>query len=208
VWKDFRGLDELQHQRDWRFTPGRLLAGSTLGVVGLGAIGTAVAERARAFGMRVVAIRRSYTPGMTSPVAEELGGPSDLPRLLAEADVVVLSAPETPETDNLIGADELALMKPGSVLCNVARGSLVDETALIDALSRGRLRAAILDVVQEEPLPPDSALWKAPNLYLSPHSAPSQDGYFDRLAELFARNVLRYAKGEPLINLASPDQGY
>jgi phosphoglycerate dehydrogenase-like enzyme len=158
--------------------------------------------------MRVVAIRRSYTPGMTSPVAEELGGPSDLPRLLAEADVVVLSAPETPETDNLIGADELALMKPGSVLCNVARGSLVDETALIDALSRGRLRAAILDVVQEEPLPPDSALWKAPNLYLSPHSAPSQDGYFDRLAELLARNVLRYAKGESLINLASPDQGY
>jgi phosphoglycerate dehydrogenase-like enzyme len=189
-------------------TPGRLLAGCTIGIVGLGAIGTAVAERARPFGMRVIATRRRFVPGMTSPVADELLGPDGLDHLLAESDAVILAAPQTAETENLIGERELALMKPGSVLCNVGRGALVDETALLAGLADGRPAAAILDVTREEPLPSTSPLWDAPNVYLSPHSAAVNDGYFDAVLDLFVANLVRYVKDEPLLNEVRPDVGY
>jgi phosphoglycerate dehydrogenase-like enzyme len=208
VWKGFRRFDEMQHERVWQLTSGRRLAGCTIGIVGLGAIGTAVAERARAFGMRVIATRRRFVPGMTSPVADELLGPDGLDHLLTASDAVVLAAPETPETENLISERELALMKPGSVLCNVGRGALVDETALLAALAAGRPSAAILDVTREEPLPRTSPLWEASNVYLSPHSAAVHDGYFDAVLDLFAANIVRYVRGEPLVNLVDPHAGY
>jgi len=208
VWKDFRGLDAKQQRHEWAFSPGRLLSGATIGIVGLGAIGSQVAQRARAFGLRVVATRRSWTPGTTSPLADELWGTDGLDALLEQSDIVVLSAPDTPETDNLIGAPQLARMKPGAVLCNVARGTLVDEDALVAALVDGWIRAAILDVARQEPLPPDHPLWDAPNVYISPHSSTSQDGYFDRVIELFARNVARFVAGERLVNLVEPARGY
>ena len=208
IWKDFRELDRLQHEHAWTFHQGKRLVGKTLGVVGLGAIGTAVAQRAKAFDMRVVAVRRSYEPGMISPVADVLYPLSGLHRLLAESDVVVISAPATPETENLIGAPELAQMKPGAILCNVARGSLLDEDALAAALGDGRLSAAILDVARNEPLAPDDPLWEVPNLYLSPHCSTSREGYVDGLIQLFADNVKRYAAGQPMINLITPDKGY
>lgn len=208
VLKDFRGLDDLQREHTWSFHPGRRLVGKTLGIVGLGAIGSAVARRAKAFDMRVVAVKRRHEPGATSPVADALYPLTDLDRLLAESDVVVLSAPATPETDDLIGARELALMRPDAVLCNVARGSLLDEGALVAALRAGRLGAAILDVTRHEPPPPDDPLWDAPNLYLSPHSSTSQEGYVDGVTELFAGNLLRYVAGEPMVNVVAPDKGY
>lgn len=208
VMKDFRGLDELQRQHTWSFHPGRRLVGKTLGVVGLGAIGSAVARRAKAFDMRVVAVKRHHHPGEVSPVADVLYPLAELDRLLAESDVVLLSAPATPETDDLIGEHELTLLHPGAVLCNVARGSLVDEVALVAALEDGRLGAAILDVTRHEPPPPDDPLWEAPNLYLSPHSSTSQDGYVDGVTELFARNLLHYMAGEPLDNVVTADKGY
>ncbi|HSS08734.1 MAG TPA: NAD(P)-dependent oxidoreductase, partial [Acidimicrobiales bacterium] len=163
---------------------------------------------ARAFGMRVVATRRRFTAGMTSPVADELLGPDGLDHLLAVSDAVVLAAPETPETEDLIGQRELALMKPRSVLCNVGRGALVDETALIAGLVAGQPAAAILDVTREEPLPATSALWDAPNLYLSAHSAAVHDGYFDSVLDLFGANIVRYVNDEPLVNLVDPNVGY
>jgi phosphoglycerate dehydrogenase-like enzyme len=208
VWKGTRRLEEMQRTRTWQFATGRTLSGCTLGVVGLGAIGTAVARRAQAFGLRVLATRRRYTPGMTSPVADELYGPDGLGKVLEGSDIVVLALPETDQTHNVIGAAELALMKSGGVLCNVGRGSLVDETALLAALTGGQLGAAILDVTQQEPLPPDSPLWDAPNIYLSPHSAASVDHYAEDLADLLAGNIRRYAAGEPLVNLVDPDAGY
>jgi phosphoglycerate dehydrogenase-like enzyme len=208
VWKGTRHLEELQRTRTWQFATGRTLSGRTLGVVGLGAIGTAVATRAQAFGLRVLATRRRYSPGMTSPFADELYGPDGLGKVLEGSDIVVLALPETDQTQSLIGADELGLMKAGSVLCNVGRGSLVDEPALLAALTSGHLGAAILDVTREEPLPPDSPLWEAPNIYLSPHSAASVDHYAEDLAALLATNIRRYAAGEPLVNLVDPDAGY
>ncbi len=208
VWKHLRTLEDLQLRQDWQFTPGRLLSGRTMGIVGFGAIGHAVAQRARAFGMRVIATRRHYTPGQLDPDADQLFGPDGLAVLLAESDVLVLAAPETPETENLIGAAELAAMKADSVLCNVGRGSLLDEDALVAALRAARLGAAILDVARVEPLPAGHPFWTERNVYLSPHSAASQDGYFDRLAELFAANVVRYARGDALINSVTPEAGY
>jgi phosphoglycerate dehydrogenase-like enzyme len=124
-----------------------------------------------------------------------------MPHLLAESDVVVLCAPATAETKDLIDRAALARMKPGAVLCNVARGALVDEDALIRALGSGHLAAAILDVTRREPLPKDDPLWAAPNLYLSPHSSIPPDAYDERLLALFARNLRAYANGSPLENL-------
>jgi phosphoglycerate dehydrogenase-like enzyme len=145
---------------------------------------------------------------MTSPAADELLGPDGLAYLLRNSDAVVLALPETAESDGMIGAPQLTLMRQGSVLCNIARGSLVDEDALLEALRSGHLRAAVLDVARQEPLPVDSPLWDAPNLYYSPHSAASQDGYFDRLIDLFATNLLHYVRGEGLVNLVDPQVGY
>jgi phosphoglycerate dehydrogenase-like enzyme len=208
VWKGFRHFDEMQQAHTWRLTSTRLLAGCTIGIVGLGAIGGAVAERARAFGLRVIATRRRFVTGMTSPIADELLGPDALDYLLAESDAIVLAAPQTDETENLIGERELALMKPGSVLCNVGRGTLIDEGALLAGLEAGRPAAAILDVTREEPLPTDSPLWNAPNLYLSPHSSAVHDRYFDSVINLFVTNLARYLKDEPLLNLVRPEVGY
>ena len=204
VWKSARVIEAMQRERRFSRPPGRTLAGCTLGIVGLGAIGGAVAERARAFGMRVLATRRRWRPGETSPLADELYGPAGLDRLLERCDALVLAAPATPETRDLIDARALRRMKPGAVLCNVARGSLLDEAALIEALASGRLAAAILDVTREEPLPPDDPLWDAPNLYLSPHCAVSPDAYDRRVLELFADNLERYAAGLSPLNLAAP----
>jgi phosphoglycerate dehydrogenase-like enzyme len=120
----------------------------------------------------------------------------------------VIAAPETPETRGLIGAAALAAMKPGSVLCNVARGSLVDEAALIEALRSGHLRAAILDVASEEPLPASHALWSAPNVWISPHCSASTDNYAELVLEFFADNLERYARGEPLRNVVDLGAGY
>ncbi len=205
VWKDIRALEELQRARRWEFTQGRLLMGSTIGIVGLGAIGSEIAKRAKAFGMHVLAIRRSHRPGMTADNVDELfgPGPDGLGELLRRCDVIVLSAPATAETTDLIGVAELNAMKPGAVLVNVARGPLVDEAALIAALVDGHLGAAILDVTRTEPLPSDDPLWDAPRLYLSPHCSTSQDGYNDRLLDLYADNLTKYLASEPLKNLVT-----
>jgi phosphoglycerate dehydrogenase-like enzyme len=204
VWKDLRELNRLQTERRWEPAFGRTLHGSTIGIVGLGAIGREVATRARAFGMRVIASRRRATPGMASEYADELLGPDRLHDLLARSDIVVLAAPATGETVDLIDRRALAAMKPGAVLCNVSRGELVDESALVEALHARALRAAILDVVRTEPLPAQHPLWSTPGLYLSPHSAVSADGYIDRVLDLLADNLARYVHSQPLHNLVEP----
>ena len=208
VWKDLRHFEDNQRARVWERHRAGLVEGRTLGIVGMGAIGSAVAKRAKAFDLRVIATRRSYQPGMTAAFVDELMGPQSLARLLRESDAVLLSVPLTEETTEMIGPEQLAMMKPDAVLCNVARGGLVDEQALIEALSSGHLGAAVLDVTKAEPLPSDSPLYDAPNLYISPHSSTSDEGMSIRLAQLLGGNLVRYAAGERLINERDPALGY
>jgi phosphoglycerate dehydrogenase-like enzyme len=200
-WKLFPALERLQKAQDWTPTYGRNLAGSTIGIVGFGAIGAAVATRAKALGMRVLANRRSA--GAHHPAVEQFFSAGDLHALLAECDAVVLCAPESPETRLMFNADAFAAMKKGAYFCNVARGSLVDEPALIAALTSGHLSAASIDVATTEPLPPGDPLWTAPNLAISPHSAASVEKYFQNVWQLFRENMERYLVGEKLANVIS-----
>jgi phosphoglycerate dehydrogenase-like enzyme len=203
VWKRFDDLADQQRRHVWEPAYGRQVSGLTLGVVGLGAIGTAVAERARALGMRVLAVRRRPDASDRPPVVDEIVGPGRLHDVLARVDAVVVCAPATPDTHDLFDAAAFSAMRPGAVFCNVARGSLVDEPALLEALRSGHLGAAVLDVTREEPLPADSPLWDAPNLRLSPHSAASLDHYLESVFDLFTDNLGRYVRGEPLRNVVA-----
>jgi len=213
--KALRAYDEFQQQRVWatpeqwwNLADGRLLEELTLGVVGLGQIGQAVAQRAHALGMRVVANRRR--PGRLGhpDYVDELYGPDGLDRVLEQADVLVLAAAETEGTMALIGRREFELLPAGALFCNVARGTLVDETAMAEALTSGRLGGALLDVTAVEPLPPESPLWSTPNTYISPHSASSHDKMIEHTVELFADNLRRYLAGETLRNLVDQELGY
>ena len=208
VWKRFREIEDAQRTHRWDPLYGEQVAGATLGLLGLGAINSAVAARARAFGLRVLATRRSATPGATAPDVDELYPPDALHTMLARCDAVIAAVPETAETTGLFDAAAFAAMRAGSFFSNVGRGSLVDEAALIEALQRGHLRAAALDVASVEPLPAESPLWDAPNLYLSPHSAAAPAALFANLHELFEDNLTRYLAGEPLRNEVDMRRGY
>jgi phosphoglycerate dehydrogenase-like enzyme len=200
VWKRLREADDHQRHSEFVRTYGRTFAGSTIGIVGLGSIGRAVADRLRPFGCRLLGLKRSFRPGDTSEHADALYGPDQLHELLGQCDAVVLAAPATSETRHLIGARALAAMPRHAVLVNVARGSLVDEDALVATLREEGIAAAVLDVFEQEPLPVDSPLWTLPNVYVSAHSSVSVDRYMDDVFELFYDNVKRRLAGEPLRN--------
>ncbi len=213
------GLLELQRERTWQPLEGVELRDVTVGIVGLGSIGRAVGALATAFGCRVVAVRRRSEGGSVLPTDDEnrsfgevmldrVGGPSSLPQLLSESDFVVLAAPLTPETENMIDEGALAMMKSSAWLINVARGRLVDERALLDALRAGRIGGAVLDTFREEPLPPTSEFYDLPNVIVTPHTSWSSGRVLDRSVELFCDNLRRYAAGEPLLNVVDPAAGY
>jgi phosphoglycerate dehydrogenase-like enzyme len=183
------------------------LDGQTLGIVGLGAIGCRVARIGAAMGMRVVGTRRETDWPVPDGVAEALA-PSDLPRLLEESDVVVLSAPLTAETRGLIGAAELARMKRTAWLVNVARGKLIQEAALLEALRSGAIAGAALDVFEHEPLDPASPLWAMPNVLVTPHVAGFRGDYWEAATDLFSDNLRKFLAGEPLLNLVDKRAGY
>ena len=184
-----------QAARHWEHHEWREVMGSTWLVIGVGAIGSAVAERAQAFGAHVIGVRR--TPDGTEPV-DEMIGPDAVAVALPRADVVVLTLPGGDATRHLVDAAFLAAMRDDAVLVNVARGSIVDEAALIAALDAGRPDFAVLDVVGEEPLPADSPLWSHPRVVVTPHSSSGGHGRFARGADLFAANLRRYLDGTPL----------
>jgi phosphoglycerate dehydrogenase-like enzyme len=201
IWKRFPEAEAFQQKRQYVRTYGRTFAGSVVGVVGLGSIGEAVAVRARALGCQVLGLRRSAgRPGADPGSAHELYSPDRLHEMLARCDAVVVAAPATPETHHLIDRAAFQAMKPGTVLVNVARGSLVEEAAIPDALASGQLAAAALDVFEEEPLPETSPLWNTPGVYISAHSSVSVDRYMDDVFDLFEENLRRYVAGEPLRN--------
>jgi glyoxylate/hydroxypyruvate reductase len=188
-----------QAARRWQRTCARELRGSTVGIVGLGGVGREVARTCRALGLRVIATKRTVA-GTRDDSVDTLLPVSHLGTLLNEADALVLACPLTPETDRLIGRAELAMMKPGAILINIARGAVVDEPALIEALRSGHLGGAALDVAAKEPLPQDSPLWALPNVLVSPHSASTVTIENARLTELFCENLRRYLSGGPLRN--------
>ena len=185
------------------------LAGRVLGVVGYGGIGRAIGRRADALGMRVWALRRSPPAEGDLPAeVERMWGSDGLDALLEGSDYVVLTVPETPTTIRLIGARELGLMGKGAVLINVARGRIVHEVALADALRAGRLRGAGLDVFEVEPLPAESPLWGLENVLLTPHVGGISLGFWGRQTDLLIRNIRRYLDGRPMENLVDKRLGY
>jgi phosphoglycerate dehydrogenase-like enzyme len=207
-WKRLPEIDDAQTRHEWAPAYGRQLSGCTLGLLGLGAINAAVATRARAFAMRVLATRRSAAPGATAPGVDELFPPAALHSMLGRCDVVVAAVPETPETTGMMDAAAFAAMRPGAMFCNVGRGSLVHEPALVDALRRGHLGAAALDVASVEPLPAGHPLWDAPNLALSPHAAASPAALFVNLHELLRANLVSFLAEDPRQNEVDPARGY
>jgi phosphoglycerate dehydrogenase-like enzyme len=185
----------------------RTLKGAHVVVVGLGAIGSATAVRLHALGATVTGIRRRLDALVPAGVGS-VRSPDDLIHVLPSADVVVIAAPQTHRTRGLIGARELATMKPEAVLVNVSRGGLVDEDAVADALRQGRLAAAALDVFRHEPLGPEHPLWDVPNLLITPHTSGFRPDHWDAATDLFAENLRRFGRGQPLINVVDKEAGY
>lgn len=205
--KQFPAYGRNQAAHRWNRVPGGVaLEGKTCGILGLGAIGRETARRARALGMRVIASRR--TAGGDDPDCDLLLPHGDLHGLLAESDFVVICLPLTGETQGLIDREALAAMKPTASLINIARGGIVDQDALCDALRDGVIASAALDVTTPEPLPADSLLWDLPNLLITPHTSGASDRRDGTATSLLVENVGRYLAGLPLRNLARPDLGY
>ena len=194
-----------QRAHHWERCAIDTLLGKTVGIVGLGSVGRHVARLAKPFGMRVIATRRS---GAADPLVDRLYPPGELHTVLAESDFVVLCVPHTSETEGLIGRRELAALKPSAVLVNIARGIVLDEPALIDALRSGRLAGAALDVVAREPLSAESPLWDMPNVLITPHSMSTAYAENALLVDLFCDNLRRYLAHEPLRNQIDKVRGY
>ena len=182
------------------------LSGQVLLIVGFGSIGRELAKRARAFDMRVWGVTRSGKGDTTH--AERIVPTSQLEEALPHADYVVIAAPETTETRHLIGAKQIARMKPGARLINIGRGSLLDEAALILALDKGALAGAALDVASVEPLPPESPLWKAPNLFITPHTSAVSDRLWHRETALLMDLLDRWFDGREMFNQVDFARGY
>ena len=202
-------MRDLQARRHWERFAGTDLAGRTLVIFGHGSIGREVARLSRAFGMKVVGVKRQAAN--EDPAAhhvDELHSAPAFPSLLPRAEFVVLAAPHTNETERVMGASEFELLPRGAFLINIGRGALVDEGAMIEALRSGRLGGAALDVFATEPLPPESPLWAMPNVLVSPHSASTSDRENGRLTDLFCANLRCFLAGEPLRNVLDVSRLY
>jgi phosphoglycerate dehydrogenase-like enzyme len=198
VWGQQTLWDELPRVRE--------VAGATVGLIGLGSIGRAVAKSAKALGMRVIAVREHPEKGSES--AEALFGPAQIDEVFRQADYIVLAAPVTDNTKAIANAERLALMKADACLINVGRGPLVDEPALVVALREKKIGGAALDVFQKEPLAADSPLWDIPNLLITPHTAALTDKLWERHYAQFSDNLRRHLNGEPLLAVVDKRKGY
>jgi D-2-hydroxyacid dehydrogenase (NADP+) len=187
-----------------RFEPQEKL----LGIVGFGTIGQTLARKAKAFGMKVMATKNTVRKGEKSKYVDKLLPKDKFREFLCSSDVVVLTTPLTKETYHMIGAKELDCMKDTAILINVARGGVVDQEALIDALIEKKIAGAGLDVFEEEPLSPKSKLWDLENVILTPHVAGSRRDYFQKVGEIFRTNLIRYLNKKPLLNLVDKKRGY
>jgi phosphoglycerate dehydrogenase-like enzyme len=207
--KDFRRMIRNQVAGVWEPFEVKAIAGQTLGIVGYGDIGRAIASRAYSMGMKILAVKRHMNnTSQPDAFAEKIYRLEHLTRMLSRCDYVVVAAPLTSETRGMIGEAELAALKPDAVLINVGRGPVIDEKALVHALSVGRIKGAALDVFDQEPLPAGHPFYKLENVLLSPHCADNTSDWLDRAMQFFIVQLDRFQKGEPLANVVNKELGY
>jgi phosphoglycerate dehydrogenase-like enzyme len=206
--KDLRRLVRSQEAGEWdQFDPD-MLHGRTLGIVGYGDIGRATAALVHPLGVRILALRRRPELSREDPLLEDVLPVERLGELMSRIDDVVVAAPLTPDTRGLVDAGALSSLKETSILVNVGRGPVVDERALLEALEQKRIRGAALDVFETEPLPAGHPFWRLPNVLLSPHSADHVPGWIEDGTRVFLRNLDRFRRGEPLLNVVDKARGY
>lgn len=204
--------ESLEQQRRHHWERGRLyrtareVGGLTMGIIGFGALGRGIAQRAIAFDMKLLAVDAQAVNG--HPFLDDVWPVSRLDDLLEQSDVVVVAAPLTPETHHLLGAKQLAKMKDDAYLIVVSRGGIVDEDALLATLQSGKLAGAGIDVLEQEPMPADNPFWDAPRLILTPHLAGASAPKERRVVEIFRDNLIRFQNGEPLVNEVDKSRGY
>jgi phosphoglycerate dehydrogenase-like enzyme len=202
------GLDRFardQHAHRWTAGTVASLRNRTLAILGLGKSGQAIARLAKTFGMTVIGIRAR--PSET-PNVDRVEPMTKLHAVLGEADCVALCLPLLPATRAMFDAAAFAALKPGTVLVDISRGSIVQLAALLDALRSGRLRGAVLDVFEIEPLPAENPLWDMDNVIVTPHCSSVYEGWERRAMEMFCDNLDRWRRGEPLENVVDPQRGY
>ncbi len=205
--KDIRRLLRNQEACRWEQFDVEELPGQTVGIVGYGDIGGAVASRVHAMGMRVLALKRRQ-PSAPDPFVDRFYRPSELNLMLSDCDFVVAAAPLTRETRHMISDDAIAAMKPNAVVINIGRGPVIDQAALVRALSAGRIKGAGLDVFEQEPIPADDPIFKLPNILISPHSADHTRDWLNQAMQFFLEQYQRFSGGQPLKNIVEKHLGY
>jgi phosphoglycerate dehydrogenase-like enzyme len=207
--KDFRHMIRLQTAGVWEPFDITEVSGQTVGIVGYGDIGRAVATRVRAMGMRVLALKRHGPPLYNmDPLVDRIYGPEQRVEMIGRCDYVVAAAPLTAETRGMIGEAEFAAMKPMAVIINVGRGPVIDEAAMVRAVSEGRIKGAALDVFDREPLPAGHPFYKLENVLLSPHCADHTPAWMEDAMRFFLSQYERFRNGQPLQNVVEKKRGY
>jgi len=205
--KDFRRMLRNQEAGRWEQFDVDEISGQTVGIVGYGDIGRAVASRAHAMGMKVLALKR-HPPASTDPLVDRFYASRELDSMLAASDFVVVCAPLTRETHHMVSDAALAAMKPNVVVINIGRGPVIDQAALVRALTQNKIRGAALDVFEQEPIPPEDPIWKLPNIFISPHCADHTRDWLDQAMRFFLEEYERFRTGQPLKNVVEKHLGY
>jgi phosphoglycerate dehydrogenase-like enzyme len=207
--KDFRRMIRNQQAGVWEPFDAMPVSGHTAGIIGYGDIGRAIAARVRPLGMTVLAVKRHVSPSLAAdPLVEQVYGPERRFEMLSRCDYVVVAAPLTAETRGMIGVPEFAAMKSTAVVINVGRGPVIEEKALVRALSNGRIKGAALDVFDQEPLPQGHPFYQLENVLLSPHCADHTPDWLDNAMRFFVAQFERFRKGQPLLNVVDKKLGY
>jgi phosphoglycerate dehydrogenase-like enzyme len=207
--KDFRRMIRGQQAGQWEPFDITLVSGQTAGIVGYGDIGRACATRMKAMGMRVLAVKRSGPPLYNvDPLVEQIYAPDRRIEMIQRCDYIVVAAPLTDQTRGMLGPDEFAAMKPSAVVINVGRGPVIEEAAMVQALSLGLIKGAALDVFNQEPLPAGHPFYSLENVLLSAHCADHTPDWMDLAMRFFLDQFERFRKGEPLLNVVRKELGY
>jgi len=205
--KDFSRMLRNQKAGRWEQFLVEEIAGQTVGIVGYGDIGRAVASRAHAMGMRILALKR-HVPALSDPLIAQFFQPAELAAMLAASDYVVVSAPLTPETHHMIGDAAFAAMKPNAVVINIGRGPVIDQAALVRALTDRKIKGAGLDVFEQEPIPAGDPIYKFENVLVSPHCADQTNTWLQQAMRFFLQQYERFSNHQPLENIVEKHLGY
>lgn len=205
--KDFHRMLRNQAAERWEPFEVEEIAHQTAGIVGYGDIGRAVAWRLHAMGMKMLALKR-HAPTSPDPLIAEFYAPAQIATMLGRCDYIVVAAPLTAETHHMVSDAAFAAMKPGAVILNLGRGPVIDQAAMVRALSGKRIRGAALDVFEQEPIPVGDPIWKLDNVLISPHCADNTKDWLNDAMRFFLRQYERFEKGEPLENIVDKHLGY